>query len=398
MQSATVTWTAPANGGSPITSYTVTPFIGSTAQPSVTVNGTPPATSTTVPSLTAGTAYTFTVSATNSVGTGSPSAPSNSVTPTAPTPPGQPTSVSAAAGNAQATVVWTAPSNGGSTITSYTVTPYVGAVAQATTTVMGSPPPATATVVGLTNGTSYTFTVTAANSAGTGPTSSPSNAVTPTASVPPAFVQAASTRAHSTSVAVATTSNVTVGDRIVVEVAIWNASSATASSVTDSAGNTYTELLHFTAADHTEMSVWTAPITKGGGAKLTVTAKPTSSADVGLAVVEYSGLSTVSDATVVDQKAQSTGTTAGAATVASGASPATATGNELAVGFYADSGFGDSLTPGSGWTQRANVSPTGDMEFLVEDAVVGQGATPNATIGTGASTPWLTAVVVFKHA
>ena len=35
--------------------------------------------------------------------------------------------------------------------------------------------------------------------------------------------------------------------------------------VTDSAGNSYTELLHFKASDKTEMSVWTAPITDGRG-------------------------------------------------------------------------------------------------------------------------------------
>ena len=60
------------NGGSAITSYTVTPFIGSTAQTPVTVTGSPPATSTTVTGLTNGTAYTFTVSATNAIGTGRP--------------------------------------------------------------------------------------------------------------------------------------------------------------------------------------------------------------------------------------------------------------------------------------------------------------------------------------
>ena len=53
--SATVTWTAPSNGGSPITSYTVTPFIGSTAQTPVTITGSPPATNTTITGLTNGT-------------------------------------------------------------------------------------------------------------------------------------------------------------------------------------------------------------------------------------------------------------------------------------------------------------------------------------------------------
>ena len=58
---------------------------------------------------------------------------------------------------------WTAPSNGGSAITSYTVTPFIGTTAQTPTTVTGSPPATTATVTGLTNGTAYTFTVTATN-------------------------------------------------------------------------------------------------------------------------------------------------------------------------------------------------------------------------------------------
>ena len=71
-----MSWTAPSsNGGSAITSYTVTPYIGSTAQTPVTVTGNPPATSTTVTGLTNGTAYTFTVSATNAIGTGPASAP-----------------------------------------------------------------------------------------------------------------------------------------------------------------------------------------------------------------------------------------------------------------------------------------------------------------------------------
>ena len=52
----------------------MTPFIGSAAQTPVTVTGSPPATSTTVTGLTNGTAYTFTVSATNANGTGPASA------------------------------------------------------------------------------------------------------------------------------------------------------------------------------------------------------------------------------------------------------------------------------------------------------------------------------------
>jgi hypothetical protein len=98
----------------------------------------------------------------------------------APTAPGAPTGVTATAGNGSANVSWTAPSDGGSTITKYTVTPYIGSAAQTPVTVTGSPPATSTTVTGLTNGTSYTFTVSATNAIGTGPASSPSNAVTPT--------------------------------------------------------------------------------------------------------------------------------------------------------------------------------------------------------------------------
>jgi hypothetical protein len=185
---------------------------------------------------------------------------------------------------------------------------------------------------------------------------------------------------------------------MVVEVGVWSSSAATASAVTDSAGNTYTELTHFKAGDNTEMSVWTAPITAGGGTKPTITTKATAAADIGVAAVEYAGLSTAAGTAALDVQAQATGKTTAAATVTSGPAPATTGGNELAIGFCADSGFGDTLTPGTGYTSCVNVAPTPDMEMLVEDQTAGQGATPAATVSTGPSTYWLMATLVLKHA
>jgi len=165
---ATVTWTAPSNGGSAITSYTVTATPGGQT---ATATGT--ATSATVAGLVNGTSYTFTVTATNAAGTGPASTASTPVTPSG--PPGAPTGVTATAGNAQATVSWTAPaSTGGGSITSYTVTVSPGGA-----TVSAAGTATSATVTSLTNGTSYTFTVTAVTAGGPGPASAPSSAVTP---------------------------------------------------------------------------------------------------------------------------------------------------------------------------------------------------------------------------
>jgi Fibronectin type III domain/Glycosyl hydrolase family 26 len=83
MSSATVFWSAPtSNGGAAITSYTATAYdANQIAQGTVTVTGTPPATRAALSGLVNGSAYTFKVTATNSVGTGPPSAASNAVTP-----------------------------------------------------------------------------------------------------------------------------------------------------------------------------------------------------------------------------------------------------------------------------------------------------------------------------
>jgi hypothetical protein len=397
LNSATVSWTAPSSNGSPITSYTITPYIGTQAQTATTINGSPPATNTTITGLAGGTAYTFTVTATNGIGIGPASSPSNSVTPTSPSVPAAPTGVTATPSNASATVSWTAPNNGGSQILSYTITPYIGSQAQTATTINGSPPATNTTVTGLTNGTSYTFTVTAANAIGTGPASTASNAVTPSAAPAPTFIQQVTAHKNATSVTVVPTSNITAGNRIIVLVGVWSSGNASAKTVTDTAGNTYTEIQHFKASENTELSVWTAQISAGGGTKPTITVTPTAKADVGVAAAEYSGLSTASGAAAVDQLAQGTGTTGLAGTVSSAATPTATAGGELAMGFYVDSGFGDALTAGGGWTSRVNVSNASDMELLVEDQPVGQGATPSASAGTGASTTWLMSTVVFKH-
>jgi hypothetical protein len=100
--------------------------------------------------------------------------PETQTPPPAPTAPSAPVLVTASAGDASAQVSFVPASNGGASVTSYTVTSLPGDV-----TVTGTTSPIT--VSGLTNGVTYTFTVTATNSVGTSSVSSPSNAVTPAA-------------------------------------------------------------------------------------------------------------------------------------------------------------------------------------------------------------------------
>ena len=181
---ATVAFTAPSSdGGSAITGYTVTSTPGD-----VHVDGA--ASPITVTGLTNGQSYTFKVTATNIIGTSQPSGASSAVTPAfVAVAPGRPTGVAATAGNGYAVVTFTPPiSDGGAAITDYTVTSSSG-------NLTGHGSGSGIVVAGLTNGVSYTFTVTATNAAGTSPSSAPSTPIAPSQparQAPPAAPAAAS--------------------------------------------------------------------------------------------------------------------------------------------------------------------------------------------------------------
>lgn len=164
--SLAVSSTLGATGGSAITDVEYSTDDGATWASSGQVTG-----SFTITGVTNGTAYPIRVRAVNAIG---PGAASGSITATPRTVPGAPTGVSATAGDGSATVSWTPAGDGGSAITGYTVTSSPGSL-QCTTT--GT----SCEVLGLANGTAYTFTVIAANMAGSSAPSSPSAAVTPRA-------------------------------------------------------------------------------------------------------------------------------------------------------------------------------------------------------------------------
>src|SRR5664279_678614 len=161
--SATVTFTAPSDGGSAVTGYEYSTD-GTTWHPLTTTTSGSTETGT-ITDLINGTTYQVAVRAVNSVGTGAPSAAA-SVTPAA-TAPAAPTGLSATPGNASATVTFTAPSDGGSAVTGYEYSTD-GTTWHPLTTTTTSGSTETGTVTGLTNGTPYSVKVRAVNGCSTG--------------------------------------------------------------------------------------------------------------------------------------------------------------------------------------------------------------------------------------
>lgn len=172
-----VSFTPPDDdGGSAITSYTVTASDGSTF--------TGPNSPVTFVGLDLGTSYTFTVLATNANGDSALSTPSAAIVPA--TVPDPPTVLSASTGDASSEVAFSAPgSDGGVPILDYTVTAtdtIVEANGGQYVTDTASP----LTVENLVNGDAYTFTVTARNEVGSSAASGSSSLVIPVEGVPEA--------------------------------------------------------------------------------------------------------------------------------------------------------------------------------------------------------------------
>jgi hypothetical protein len=175
-----VSWSGARSTSTAITDYIVEYSVNGGSSWVVFADGVSTATTASLPNMPANVVVSVRIRSVNSFGQSAPSGSATALPRAQPTAPDAPTSVTAIAGDARASVRWSAPANnGGAVVSSYTVrsNPSGGTCVVTVT----SNTSLSCVVSSLSNGTEYTFSVTATNNIGTSTSSMASNAVTPVA-------------------------------------------------------------------------------------------------------------------------------------------------------------------------------------------------------------------------
>ena len=166
----TLSWTAAASDGAPITGYMIEYSLMADLSSPTSVTAAAAATSHTISGLTNGTPYYFRIAAVNSAGTAAyyPGATDAAVTVTPAAIPLPPSALTATAADAEVTLSWDAPaSDRGAPITGYMIDHDTDMNFSSPTTATTAADATSHIVSGLTNATLYYFRVAAVNAAGT---------------------------------------------------------------------------------------------------------------------------------------------------------------------------------------------------------------------------------------
>jgi hypothetical protein len=172
-----------------------------------------------------------------------------------PTVPGAPTLNSATAGDRSVSLAWSAPaSNGGSSISSYTATASPGG-ATCTSAGLGC------TITGLANGTTYSVTVHATNSAGSGPES---NALSATPATVPSAPRNVTAKAGGSGITVAWAAPTSNGGFAITSYRIYRGTSSTSGFLLATVTASATSFVDTTAPKKAKSYYWVTAVNAVG--------------------------------------------------------------------------------------------------------------------------------------
>jgi len=236
-------------------------------------------------------------------------------------------------------------------------------------------------------GTTYTYTVDARDGAGNvSAASGPATVTTPSGTTSPTLVQAAG----STTATVTLPRASTQGDLLVLSASVYTGATNNITSVTDTAGNTWTRIRALSVSGHnSDGEMWYSP---NAASATAVTIHLGTVVNSAIEVQEFAG---VAAANPLDT---STGTS-NTSTAASSGPITPAAGNELLVGFAAGHGNAEAMTGGGGFTlQPQQTTGASVASVLAGSMVLGSPSAQAFTATFSTAMYWASGIVAFKAA
>jgi Calcineurin-like phosphoesterase len=236
--------------------------------------------------------------------------------------------------------------------------------------------------------TTYTYTVDARDSAGNvSQASGPATVTTPSGSTSPSLVQAAG----STTATVTLPRASTQGDLLVLSASVYTGATNNITSVTDTAGNTWTRIGAFSVSGHnSDGEMWYSP---NAASATAVTVHLGTIANTAVEVQEFAGVATASP---LDTSAGLSNTSA-----AANSGPITpAAGNELLVGFVAGHGNAEAMTVNApGFTAQPQQTTGASVASVVTGSRVLSSPSAQAFSATFPTAMyWASGIAAFKAA